>query len=628
MRLISDHDVNEFLLGRSSNLHEFLGAHLLKDDQGRVTSTEFTVYAPNAKEVRLLAEFNQYASWKHVLTKIHHMGFFRIEIPGNHEWATYKYEIHTPSGRVLYKADPFAHYAEVRPQTASKVYDIKGYTWHDGEWLYQKKKSYDQPLLIYELHLGSWRRKFGQFKPYNEVVDELVEYVSTQGFTHVELMPVYEYPLDDSWGYQGTGYFAATSRFGVPKDLMYMIDRFHQANIGVIMDWVLGHICKDAHGLSFFDGTPLYEFPDRERRENVTWGTDNLDFSKGITRSFMLSALTFWMDEFHVDGYRIDAVSNLIYYLGDRSQGVNQDAINFIRQISYHLFGKDDRMLLMAEDSTDFPYVTHPVSTGGIGFNYKWNMGFMNDILRYFKEDPIHRKYHHDKVTFGLMYAFNEQFVLPFSHDEVVHMKGSLVNKMPGDYFQKMANWRLLLSLWMTHPGKKLLFMGQEFASFSEWAFQKELDWNLFDFPAHQQANRFFRDLAAVYRHHSALWQYDHHPKGFEWSIVDDRDQSVFAYIRRSDTETLVVVLNMTPNVHEFYEIGVPELGSYEEIINSDKAIYFGSDQYNGLPLQAIKGNKNQFEQFIKPKLGPLSGMIFIHKKQTQNTKKRQNPKG
>jgi 1,4-alpha-glucan branching enzyme len=628
MRLISDSDVNEFLLGRASNLHEFLGAHLVRDDKGVVVSTEFTVYAPNAKEVRLLAEFNHYESWKHVLTKIHHMGFFRIEIPGNHEWATYKYEIHTPSGRVLYKADPFAHYAEVRPQTASKVYDIKGYTWHDGEWLYNKKKSYEQPLLIYEIHLGSWRRKFGQFKPYNEVVDELVSYVKDQGFTHVELMPVYEYPLDDSWGYQGTGYFAATSRFGVPKDFMYMIDRFHQANIGVIMDWVLGHICKDAHGLSFFDGTPLYEFPDKERRENVTWGTDNLDFSKGITRSFMLSALTFWMDYFHVDGYRIDAVSNLIYYLGDRSQGVNQDAINFIRQISFHLFGKDDRMLLMAEDSTDFPYVTHPVSTGGIGFNYKWNMGFMNDILRYFKEDPIHRKFHHDKVTFGLVYAFNEQFVLPFSHDEVVHMKGSLVNKMPGDYFQKMANWRLLLTLWMTHPGKKLLFMGQEFASFSEWAFQKELDWNLFDFPAHQQANRFFRDLASVYRYHSALWQYDHHPKGFEWSIVDDRDQSVFAYIRRSDHETLVIVLNMTPNVHEFYEIGVPYPGLYEEILNSDQAIYFGSDQYNGLPLQTIVGQKNQFDQFIKPKLGPLSGMIFIHKNQNQATKKRQHPKG
>ncbi|MFH0767546.1 MAG: 1,4-alpha-glucan branching protein GlgB [Bacillota bacterium] len=615
MQVISDFDVNEFLLGRASNLHNFMGAHLLRDKKSNVTSTQFTVYAPNAHEVRLVSDFNGYEGWKHVLTKIHHLGIFRIEIKGNYEWATYKYEIHTHSGRVIYKADPYAFFSEVRPQTASKVCELNDYIWHDQDWNFNKKKSYEEPLLIYEVHLGSWRRKYGQYKPYNEVVDELVYYVVEQGFTHVELMPVYEYPLDDSWGYQGTGYFAATSRFGVPKDFMYFIDCMHQAGIGVLMDWVLGHICKDAHGLSFFDGTPLYEFDDAKRRENVTWGTDNLDFSKGITRSFMLSALTFWMDYFHVDGYRIDAVSNLIYYLGNKENGVNQDAINFIRQLSHHLFGKDDRVLFMAEDSTDYPYVTHPVDTGGMGFNYKWNMGFMNDVLKYFKEDPIHRKYHHDLITFGLVYAFNEQFILPFSHDEVVHMKGSLVSKMPGDYFQKMANWRLLLTLWMTHPGKKLLFMGQEFASFSEWAFQKELDWNLYDFPAHQQANRFFKDLAAVYRHHDALFKYDHHPKGFEWSIVKDRNQSVFAYIRRSDIETLVIVLNMTPNFHESYEVGVPYFGTYEEVINSDKKIYFGSDQYNGVPLTAQKGKRNQFDFFIKPKLGPLSGVVLKYKK-------------
>ncbi len=615
MQVISDFDVNEFLLGRSFNLHKFMGAHLLKDKKGNVTATQFTVYAPNAHEVRLISDFNDYEGWKHVLTKIHHLGIFRIEIPGNLEWATYKYEIHSNNGRVIYKADPFGFFAEVRPQTASKVCELNGYPWSDQDWIKNKRKSYQEPLLIYEVHLGSWRRKYGQFKPYNEIVDELISYVVDQGFTHVELMPVYEYPLDDSWGYQGTGYFAATSRFGVPKDFMYLIDRMHQAGIGIFMDWVLGHICKDAHGLSFFDGTPLYEFNDSERRENVTWGTNNLDFSKGITRSFMLSALTFWMDYFHVDGYRIDAVSYLIYYLGNKQNGVNQDAINFIRQASFHLFGKDDRVLFMAEDSTDFPYVTHPVDTGGMGFNYKWNMGFMNDVLRYFKEDPIHRKYHHDKITFGLVYAFNEQFILPFSHDEVVHMKGSLVNKMPGDYFQKMANWRLLLTLWMTHPGKKLLFMGQEFASFSEWAFQKELDWNLFDFPAHQKANRFFKDLVQVYKHHDALFKYDHFPKGFEWSVPDDKDQSVFAYIRRSDQETLVIILNMTPNVHESYEIGVPFAGIYEELLNSDKEIYFGSDQFNGVPLKAVKGKKNQFDFIIKPKLGPLSGMILRYKK-------------
>ncbi len=614
MRPILEHDVNLYLLGKHDQAYEFLGSHLIKNAQGKIVSTEFTVYAPNASEVRLVSSFNQYEGWKHVLTKVHPMGFWRIEIPGDHLWATYKYEIHTPDHRIIYKADPFAHYAEERPNTASKVTDIHGYAWHDETWFYQKKKVYQEPLLIYEVHLGSWRRKFGGYKPYNEIVDELITYVKEQGFTHVELLPIYEYPLDDSWGYQGTGFFAPTSRYGVPMDFMYFIDRMHQAGVGVILDWVLGHICKDAHGLSFFDGTPLYEFNDQDRRENVTWGTDNLDFSKGITRSFMLSALNFWVDYFHVDGFRIDAVSNLIYYLGNKDKGVNHDAIQFIRQLSFHLFGKDDRILLMAEDSTDYPYVTHPVSSGGIGFNYKWNMGFMNDVLRYFKEDPIHRKFHHDKITFGLVYAFNEQFVLPFSHDEVVHMKGSLVNKMPGDYFQKMANWRLLMTLWMTHPGKKLLMMGQEFAQFSEWNFKGELDWHLFTYPAHDAANRFFRDLAQVYRHHDALYQYDHHPKGFEWSVVDDQAQSVFAYLRRSDVETLVIVLNMTPNVHEFYEIGVPFEGIYEEILNSDKEIYFGSGQYNGLPIKAIKGNKNQFPYYIKPKIGPLSGMIFRYK--------------
>ncbi|MFU8792856.1 MAG: 1,4-alpha-glucan branching protein GlgB [Acholeplasmataceae bacterium] len=614
MQHITDHDINEFLLGRHHQLYKIFGAHLLRDEAGSITATRFTVYAPHAKEVRLISEHNNYEGWKHVLTRIHHSGIFSITIPENLEWVTYKYELHLPSGDILFKADPFAFFAEVRPQTASKVYDINYYLWSDQGFLYTKKKPYQEPVLIYEVHLGSWQQTFGAFKTYNEVVENLIKYVKDQGFTHVELMPIYEYPLDDSWGYQGTGFFAATSRYGVPKDLMYFVDRMHQEGIGVIMDWVLGHICKDAHGISYFDGTPLYEFEDQFRRENITWGTNNLDFSKGITRSFMLSALNFWVDYFHMDGFRIDAVSNLIYYLGNRDNGVNQEAINFIKQLSYHLFGKDDRVLLMAEDSTDFPQVTHPISSGGVGFNYKWNMGFMNDVLRYFKEDPIHRKYHHDKITFGLVYAFNEQFVLPFSHDEVVHLKGSLINKMPGDYWQKFANWRLLMTLWMTHPGKKLLFMGQEFAQFSEWNFKKEIDWHLYSYPAHQMANRYFKDLAKVYKHHPALYLYDHDPKTFTWLVVDDQDQSVFAYLRSSDEEHLVVVLNMTPNVHHNYEIGVPFEGVYEEILNSDKDLYQGSDLYNGLPIQSVKASRNGQPYHIPVTIGPLTGIILKYK--------------
>ncbi len=615
MRTISDIDVNMFLNGLHDHAFKIFGAHLLRNEQNEVYATEYTVYAPNAKEVRLIASFNEYEGWKHVLTKIHYQGIYRIEIPGNHEWAIYKYEIHTHDHKILHKADPFAYFSEVRPETSSKVYDIDFYQWNDQDWFYHKKKSYQEPLLIYEVHLGSWMRKFGEFKQYNEIVDDLINHVLSHGFTHVEFLPLYEHPLDDSWGYQGTGYFAATSRYGSPKDYMYLIDRLHQAGIGVVMDWVLGHICKDAHGLSYFDGSPLYEFNDKKRRENIIWGTNNLDFSKGITRSFMLSALTFWMDYFHIDGYRIDAVSYLIYYLGNKNEGVNHDAINFLRQLSYHLFGKDDRFLFMAEDSTDYPQVTHPVDVGGIGFNYKWNMGFMNDVLKYFKEDSIHRKYHHNQITFGLVYAFNEQFILPFSHDEVVHMKGSLVNKMPGDYWQKLANWRLLLTLWMTHPGKKLLFMGQEFASFSEWAFQKELDWHLLEIDAHQKQNRFFKDLALVYRHHDALYQYDHDPKGFKWIVAEDQNQSLFSFIRYSDEEILIIILNMTPNVHKTYDIGVPRAGRYQEILNSDKAIYHGSDQYNGTQLYTIKGERQGFKFHIKPKVGPFAGIILQYKK-------------
>jgi 1,4-alpha-glucan branching enzyme len=614
MKKLNQTFINQFFNGECSHLQDYLGAHL-NFEHGEIVSTTYRVYAPHAKEVRLIAQFNEYRGEQHVLNKINEEGFFEITVFGQHEYQLYKYEIHTIDNEVLYKADPFAFYAEMRPGNASKIYHIESYAWHDQIYHYHKKKPYQEPLLIYELHLGSWRRNHKEVKPYNVVVDELILYIKEQGFTHIELLPVYEYPLDASWGYQGTGFFAANSRFGAPKDLMYLIDRCHQENIGVIIDWVLGHICKDAHGLSFFDGTPLFEYDDQHHRENIVWGTNNLDFSKGITRSFMLSALTFWMDYYHVDGFRIDAVSNLIYYLGNADEGVNTEAISFLQQLSKHLFSKDDRLLFMAEDSTAYPKVTHPVSDGGVGFNYKWNMGFMNDVLSYFKEDPINRKYHHNKITFGLTYAFNEQFILPFSHDEVVHMKGSLVNKMPGDYFQKLANWRLLLTLWMTYPGKKLLFMGQEFAQFSEWNFENELDWYLFEDKSHQKQNRYFKDLAKVYKYHDALYQYDHDPKGFKWSVVDDNEQSVFAYIRRSDHETIVVILNMTPNVHQSYEVGVPRAGRYEEILNSDKNIYDGSNQFNGTQLHTIKGIRNGFKHYIKPKLGPLSAVILVFKK-------------
>jgi|SRR5690554_4852465 len=605
-----------FLLGKETNAHKWMGAHLLRNDEGYIYATRFILYAPNAKMVKLLGSFNDYNGDNHLMEKIDYKGLFSITIPENLEWATYRYQIITNDNQYLYKSDPFAFFTEERPNNASRVYDIDGYQWQDQKFHYEKKAPYEEPVLIYELHFGSWQRKYGEFKKYNEVVDDLINYIHYMGFTHVEFLPIYEHPLDDSWGYQGTGFFAATSRYGSPKDLMYLIDRLHQAGIGVIIDWVLGHINKDAFGLYFFDGTPLYEIEDEYLRENVTWGTANLDFSKGITRSFMTSALSFWMDYFHVDGFRIDAVSNLLYYLGNSQVGENQHAINYLRELSAHLFSKESRLIFSAEDSTAFPKVTHPTYSGGVGFNYKWNMGFMNDTLEYFKLDLIYRKYHSNLITFSHVYAFNEQFILPFSHDEVVHMKGSLINKMPGDYYSKFANWRLAVTYYMTFPGKKLFFMGTEFAVFAEWDFRKELDWHLLvEYPSHQKAHRYFRDLAHVYKNHPALFRLDHKPETMRWLIADHHDNSLFAYTRESHRQLLVVVLNMTPTYYDYYEIGVPRKGYYEEVINSDKDIYFGDNQYNGQILATIDGHRNGYDQYIKVKVGSLAAIILKHRR-------------
>ena len=608
---LSNEDVYYFREGHLYDAKRIFGSFLLRDDKGIIVGTRFTVYAPNAKRVSVIGEFNGWNNDAHHLEKIDPSGIWSLTIPWNLEWAAYKYCIDTGKS-LLYKADPYAVFAEERPNTASKVYDIDGYEWNDDDWFKNKKKIYDKPMIVYELHLGSWRRKYGMFFKFNEIVEQLIKHLREQNFTHVELMPVYEHPLDDSWGYQGTGYYAATSRYGVPKDLMYMIDRLHQEGFGVIIDWVPGHICKDAHGLYFFDGTPLYEYDEKWKRENEVWGTANLDLSKGTTRSFLISNALFWMEYFHVDGFRVDAVSNIIYYLGDSINGTNNGAIEFLRDLSKNIFKKDDRVLLMAEDSTAHPGVTKPVDAGGLGFNYKWNMGFMNDVLRYFKKDPIYRKWHHEDITFGLTYAFSEQFILPFSHDEVVHGKGTLLTRMPGDYWQKFANYRALIGLWATHPGKKLLFMGQEFAHFAEWDVNKDLDWNLFKFDSHSKANLFVRDMLWLIRSQKALHEKDHDPSGFSWIDSTNQDQSIFSFIRYAkDGSFLVIVLNLTPNVYHGFELGVPAKGTYVEIMNSDYEKYGGSNQYNGLPLYSFDTPKHNQEQHVKMLISPLSITIL-----------------
>ncbi len=609
-----------FNQGKLYDAYRFFGAHLEKDENGNILGTRFTVWAPHAKSVSVMGEFNNFTSYMHYLTKIDDAGIFSIFIKEATNWQRYKYEIKTHDGRTLYKVDPYAFFSGERPEQMSKIYDIEGYQWSDSSYMKKrlKKQSYDNPMNIYELHLGSWMLKpDGSFHKYNELVDLLIPYLKEHGFTHVEFLPVMEHPLDQSWGYQITGYYSANSRFGVPKDLMYLIDKCHQNDIGVILDWVPGHINRDEHGLYFFDGSPLYEYEEEWKRENVVWGTANLDLGKGEVQSFLISNALYWMEYFHVDGFRVDAVSNIIYYLGNPNNGVNEGALSFLRNLSKAVFSYFPNALLIAEDSSAYPKVTHSVEDGGLGFNYKWNMGWMNDTLRYFEKDPIYRKYHHDNITFGLSYAFSENYILPLSHDEVVHGKKSLVDKMPGDYWQKFANYRLLLGLQATHPGKKLLFMGGEFAQMREWNCMSEIDWFLLQYPMHDGARRYSRDLNLVVMFESSLYELDNDENGFEWIDDNNKDQSVFSFIRyaRNRKDHVLVVLNMTPVVHHDFRIGTPKKGIYIEIMNSDKDIYGGSNQYNGVPLHTQDIPFHGKTQSITLKLPPLGISILKWKR-------------
>ncbi len=617
---MSDLDLYLFNEGKLKEAYKHFGAHLVKDDNNRIIGVNFSVYAPHAKIVSVVGEFNNWDSRTHVMQKVDEFGIFSIYIPGLSEWTRYKYCIVTSYGQTIFKADPYAFFSDDRPETSSKVYDIDGYVWHDKKYLNDRRKKnfFMDKMSVYEVHLGSWMTKpDGSFHKYNELVEYLIPYVKEHGFSHIEIMPIVEHPLDESWGYQGTGYYSATSRYGVPKDLMYLIDKCHEAKIGVIMDWVPGHICKDAHGLYMFDGEPLYEFEDSKFRENEVWGTVNLDLGKGITKSFLISNAMFWMNYFHIDGFRLDAVSNIIYYLGNMHIGTNLGAVEFLKNLSYAIKEKDHSILLFAEDSTTFPNLTTPVVNGGVGFDFKWNMGWMNDTLKYFEKDPIYRKYHHDLITFGMVYAYSERFILPLSHDEVVHGKKSLVDKMPGDYWQKFANYRVLIGLQFTHPGKKLLFMGGEFAQMHEWKDKEELDWFLLEYPLHERANHFVRDLIKVYNHHKALYELDHDPRGFRWIDQTNYDQSVFSFVRFSNDENdfVIVVMNMTPNTYIDFKIGVPKAGVYQEILNSDKEIYGGSNLYNGTDLQTFEEHNHGYDNSINMVVSPLSISILKYKK-------------
>nr|MCR5741588.1 1,4-alpha-glucan branching protein GlgB [Gammaproteobacteria bacterium] len=546
MKYFDSFNLYLFNQGKLEKAYDLLGSHIVKDDNGKQLGTIFRVYAPFARIVSVIGDFNNWDSRVHVLNKIDDQGIYELYIEGVYEWAKYRYVIVTQDNRTLYKSDPYGFFSDFRPETCSKVYDIDGYYWHDQDYLDRRKKSdhLHEPITIYEMNIGSWMKKpDGSFNKYNELPPLLIPYLKKMGFNTVEFMPLIEFPLDESWGYQGTGYYSVTSRYGVPKDLMYLIDELHKNDIKVLFDWVPGHICKDPHGLYEFDGSHLYEFDDEQRRENVEWGTANMDFAKGPTKSFFLSNAMFYMEYFHVDGFRLDAVSNIYYFLGNQYNGINYDGINFLRELSIMVKDYDPNVILSAEDSTTFPNVTKPARYGGVGFDYKWNMGWMNDTLRYFSKDPIYRKYHQNLMTFSLVYAYSERFCLPLSHDEVVHGKHSLIDKMPGDYWQKFANFRALIGWMFTHPGKKLLFMGGEFAQFHEWKDKEELDWFLLQYDKHREAQRFVADMAHVYLAEKALYKGDDDKDSFRWIDASNYDQSVFSYYRIKDGELIVVVL-------------------------------------------------------------------------------------
>ena len=612
-----------FHQGTNFNSDRLFGAHFLS--WRRKPAVRFCVWAPHARQISVVGDFNQ---WDPTATPMQRtevdQDIWAAYVPGLPEGALYKYAITGPSGEICFKSDPYEFAAEVRPHTASKVSRLR-YVWRDQKWLKNRGNydSYHSPMLIYEMHPGSWRRgEGGKELSYREIAEPLVRYLTEMHYTHVELMPLCEYPFDGSWGYQATGYFAATSRYGKPEDLMYLIDELHRQGIGVILDWVPGHFCKDAHGLRRFDGDTLYESGNPQLAENKDWDTLNFDYGRPEVRSFLISSACFWLEQFHLDGLRIDSVANMLYLDYGKKQGdwwpnrlggrENLEAVEFLQALNKAVFALRPQTLMIAEESTSWPLVSKPTEQGGLGFNYKWNMGWMNDLLQYTAADFGQRSQMHDHLTFSLCYAFAENFILPLSHDEVVHSKRSLLDKMPGDYWQKFAGLRAFYGYWMSHPGKKLLFMGGEFGQFIEWKFDDSLDWHLLDYPMHKQLHDYVRALNAFYAAHPEFWEIDDDWKGFEWISCDDRKNSVISYYRRrkekkGKREETIVICNFTPQVLADYRIGVDTPGEYTEVFNSDASRFGGSDVKNASALRSEAVPWHGRKQSLAVTLPPLA---------------------
>ncbi|MEJ2059085.1 MAG: 1,4-alpha-glucan branching protein GlgB [Gammaproteobacteria bacterium] len=596
---LSDFDLHLFGEGKHQHAYRFLGAHLHSFEG--IDGVLFSVWAPNAERVSVIGDFNRWDGRRHPMRARGGSGVWELFIPGLSVGALYKFEIRNRyTGDVLVKTDPYAQRFELRPQTACIVAEDNGYEWRDADWIEGRIRNdwLHAPMSIYEVHLGSWQRdEYGNFLDYRELAHRLVDYVKDMGFTHIELLPVTEHPLDASWGYQTTGYYAPTSRYGAPDDFRYFVDHCHRNGIGVLLDWAPGHFPKDAFALARYDGTALYEHEDPRRGEHRDWGTLIFNYGRNEVRNFLISSAMYWVEEFHIDGLRVDAVASMLYLDYSREAGdwlpnkfggrENLEAIDFLRELNGSVQGRHIGVQIVAEESTAWPQVTRPPALGGLGFSSKWNMGWMHDTLEYFKMDPIYRHYHHDELTFGLLYAFTENFVLPFSHDEVVHGKRSLLYRMPGDEWQRFANLRLLYTYQFTYPGKKLLFMGCEFGQGSEWSAEHNLDWYVLQYPFHQGVQTCVRDLNHVYREHAALYHYDFEWQGFEWIDCHDASQSILSYLRRNGDELIIVILNFTPVPRHNYRVGVPQAGIYEEIFNSDSEFYGGSNVGNAGALHS-----------------------------------------
>lgn len=601
-----DKYLSEYHEGRSLEAYRFFGAHPEKE------GVRFTVYAPNAQAVQVIGSFDDWKCKGHYMKKTDERGTWSLYVKGVKRGDAYKYRITQATGRIVDKMDPYAFYSELRPNTASVVEDLRDMAWSDEAWLAKRNKGFDQPVNIYEVHIGSWAKEADEtFVNYRKIAKKLIAYVKKNHFTHIELMPLCEYPFDGSWGYQCSGYFSVTSRYGTCRDLMYLVNEAHRAGIGVIMDFVPVHFVKDDFSLSYFDGTPVYEYP-RSHDADSQWGTANFDLWKEEVRSFLMSAASFWIDVYHFDGLRMDAISNAIFWHGNKQLGVNEGALHFIKRMNFMLNEKyQGRIMLIAEDSTDFPNVTKSTLEGGLGFDYKWDLGWMNDTLKYLKKDPVYRKWHHNDITFSMAYFYSERFLMEFSHDEVVHGKATIVNKMWGTYEQKFAQLRVLYLYMFTHPGKKLNFMGNELAHWREWDETKENDWFLLTYPAHDAFHHYFAELGRLYTGEEALYQNDYNWESFEWIDADNADKNLFSYIRKGAEKDYVVILNFSPNAYAREVFGVLSKGMYREVLNTQWNRFGGMLEERAQHCHAARVTRNNKPYMIEVDVPAFGGVLL-----------------